>query len=104
MNLSLYSTNMLEVGKLYSCSKYYLMFYPDKDAAVTASGRVVAAPEEVISVTGFWSRELGKPVSHCNPETPLLVLRVKDKYVEVLVGERRGWIIFKDWLGIEEIE
>ena len=89
----------LDVGKLYSCSKYFLMLYPDKK---TAADRFAAAPAAA-PAAAFWSKRLGKPVSYCDPETPLLVLSVKEKYVEVLAGDRKGWIINEDWLAIKEI-
>jgi hypothetical protein len=98
----------LEVGKLYSCSEHFLMLYPDRetaDAAVAAfssSAGSVSAP-----AAAYWTREfarkLGKPVSYCNPQTPLLVLSTVNKYVEVLMGDRKGWIINEDWLELKEI-
>ena len=106
---------MLEVGKLYSCSGYFLLLYPDKEAA--ASGRTAGAAAFAATdpaddaghaaaasgAAAAWSRELGKPVSYCNPLTPLLILSVKEEYVEVLVGDKRRWIIYRDWLNIKEI-
>ena len=98
----------LEVGKLYSCSEHFLMLYPDRetaDAAVAAfssSAGSVSAP-----AAAYWTREfarkLGKPVSYCNPLTLLLVLSVKEEYIEVLAGDKKGWIIYQDWLELKEI-
>jgi len=34
---------MLEVGKLYSCSKYFLMLYPDRETAASARAHEHAA-------------------------------------------------------------
>ncbi len=95
---------MLEVGKLHSCSGYYLMLYPDKEAAAEANyanafADLAAARADV----ALWSKRFGKPVSYCDPKTPLLVLSVNDKYHEVLAGDQKGWIIYYDWLDIEEI-
>ena len=95
---------MLEVGKLYSCSKYFLLLYPDRETAAAvpyapAEGRRDAAARHV----AYWTREFGKPVSYCNPQTPLLVLSVNEKYVEVLAEDKRGWIINEDWLELKEI-
>ena len=86
---------MLEVGKLYSCSGYFLLLWPDKEAAATA---LAAAARDA-----YWTKKLQKPVSYCNTETPLLVLSVDKKYVEVLAGDRKGWIINMDWLELKEI-
>jgi len=87
---------MIEVGKLYRCSEYILLLFPDKEAAdVWTQGPSHA----------YWSKKFDrdKPVSHCNPLTPLLVLSVKEQYIEVLAGDKKGWIINMDWLEIKEI-
>ncbi len=92
---------MLEVGKLYSCSEYFLLLYPDKDTAAIALAITATADE----AAAYWNRKLQnhKPVSYCNPLTPLLVLSVKEQYIEVLAGDHRGWIIYQGWLKIKEI-
>jgi hypothetical protein len=91
----------LEVGKLYSCSKYFLLLYPDTDSASLAfeAGKI----SEPFYAASYWSKQFGKSVSYCNPKTPLLVLAVEEKYIEVLVGDKRGWIINIDWLEIKEL-
>ena len=95
---------MLEVGKLYSCSKYFLMLYPDKDTAAANLGAAVeSARTNAVAVAAYWTRELGKPVGYCDPKTPLLVLSVKEQYIEVLAGDKVGWLINEDWLDIGEI-
>jgi len=111
---------MLEVGKLYRCSEYFLLLFPDKDTAAAATH--LAAPEDAAAAAAeaatataaaaktaaaatcaYWTRKLGKPVSFCDLETPLLVLSIKEEYIEVLAGDKVGWIINKDWLNIKEI-
>jgi len=97
---------MLEVGKLYSCSEYFLLLFPDKDTAArtTAAGICRAHVLAVVAVVAaYWSEIMDKPVSYCNPQTPLLVLSVKEQYIQVLAGDKRGWIINMDWLEIKEI-
>lgn len=64
----------IEVGKLYVCETDFLMLYPDKETASTG----------------------GMPVFFIEKNIPLLVLNSKEKYIEVLAGERKGWIIFKN--------
>jgi len=95
-----------EVGKLYSCSEYFLLLFPDKDTAEAADRAAEAAADAAVAAA-YWTRELarklGKPVSYCNPLTPLLVLSVNEKYVEVLAGDKKGWIINQGWLEIKEI-
>jgi len=94
---------MLEVGKLYSCSEYFIMLYPDKETARTSFGAAERDLRYADADAAYWTRELGKPVSYCNPLTPLLVLSVNEKYVEVLAEDKRGWIINEDWLELKEI-
>lgn len=89
---------MLEVGKLYSCSKYFLLLYPDKETAADDLGIVGI---DRLADAAYWSKRLG--ISYCNTETPLLVISVNEKYVEVLAGDQKGWIINEDWLEIKEI-
>jgi len=92
---------MIEVGKLYSCSKYFLLLYPDTDSASLAfeAGKI----SEPFYAASYWSKQFGKSVSYCDPKTPFLVLAVEEKYIDVLAGDRKGWIIYQDWLEIKEI-
>jgi len=94
----------MEAGKLYLCEKYFLLLYPDQE---TASGRSATAFEGLGTAVGaatYWTRKLGKSVSYTDKNIPLLSLNNKEKYVEVLAGDRKGWIIVEDWLGIKEIQ
>jgi len=94
---------MLEVGNLYSCSEYFLLLFPDKDtAAIGVAGDALTAAIDV-GFASYWSKKFDKPVSYCNPLTPLLVLSVKEQYIEVLAEDKRGWIIYRDWLEIKEL-
>ena len=96
---------MLEVGKLYICEKYHLLFYPDPDTADFAVAPAACPADAFASaVVAFWSERLGKPVSCVEKNIPLLVLNNKEEYVEVLAGDREGWIIYRDWLKIKEID
>ena len=95
---------MLEVGKLYRCSEYFLSLFPNKETAATAHAATTAGgTAEADATCAYWTRKLGKPVSFCDPETPLLVLSIKEEYIEVLAGDKVGWIINEDWLNIKEI-
>ena len=98
---------MFQVGKLYSCFEYFLLLFPCEETAGRPdwfAGCWSRAVPRVAAEAAYWTRELGKSVSYCNPQTPLLVLSVKEKYIEVLAGDRKGWIIVEDWLGIKEID
>ena len=101
---------MLEVGKLYSCSEYFLLLFADKETAGQCTAAVpadaaAAAAAAAARTAAYWNRKLQnqKPISYCNPLTPLLVLSVNEKYVEVLAGDKVGWIINEDWLELKEI-
>jgi len=102
----------LEVGKLYRCAVCFLLLYPDKDTASSAAADEHHAAAEAAHATAtaattsaaaYWSKKFDKPVNYCNPLAPLLVLSVKEQYIEVLAGDKRGWIINEDWLEIKEI-
>ena len=102
---------MLEVGKLYQCKDYFLMFYPDPETAeclASAVARRLAADaidaEAAAAAAAFWSNRLGKFVFYVDKNTPILILNNKEEYIEVLVGEKKGWIIYRDWLNLKEID
>lgn len=100
---------MFEVGKLYRCEKYHLLLYPDPDAAAAAARShqpSSAAPNSGNPATfaDFWSNRFGKSVFYADKNIPLLCLNNKEEYIEVLAGDKKVWIIFKDWLNIKEIE
>ena len=94
---------MLEIGKLYICEEFFLLLYPDQE---TAAAAVHPAPRWIAeeSAATYWTRKLGKSVSYTDKNIPLLSLNNKEKYVEVLAGDRKGWIMVEDWLGIKEIQ
>ena len=93
---------MLKIGKLYSSEEYCLLLYPDKG---TATGHAGADRHDVASALAtHWTKQLGKPVSYLEKSTPILVLNMEKNFVEVLGGDRKGWIIIKDFLNIKEIE
>jgi hypothetical protein len=94
---------MLEVGKLYSCSEYFIMLYPDRETAASAAEGHMIASDEVeppVGAVAYWSRKLEKPVIYAEKNIPLLVLNTSDEYVEVLAGDQRGWAICPDWFNI----
>ena len=98
----------IEVGKLYSCSEYFLMLYPDKDTAADDALHAAAGRDaDAAAKAAYWSKKFDKSVSYCDPKTPLLVLSVKEQYkeqyIEVLAGDKVGWIIYPDWLVLKEI-
>ena len=103
---------MLEVGKLYLCEDYSLLLYPDPETAADtcdATGAVAIATAPSASTAradaaaAYWTRKLGKSVSYTDKNIPLLILNNKKEYIEVLAGDKKGWIIYQDWLELKEI-
>ena len=108
---------MLEVGKLYTSEEHFLMLYPDQKTAAAADpaggrGRrawATAYSKGVRTVplaaegAAYWSNRFGKPVSYTEKNIPLLVLNNEENLYEVLAGDRKGWIVYQDWLKIREI-
>lgn len=95
---------MFKVGKLYICEEYFLLLYPDPDTALAGAIADLFSPVPAVAHAAFWTRKLGKSVSYTEKKVPLLVLNNREKYVEVLAGDRKGWIIFNDYLNIKEID
>ena len=102
---------MLEVGKLYICEEYFLLLYPDPETAAYArsawdyvSSALTTAAAPFAEVTDYWSNRFGKPVLYAKKNIPLLILNNREKYVEVLAGDRKGWIILNDYLNIKAID
>jgi hypothetical protein len=91
---------MLKIGKLYICEEFFLLLYPDQETAAAAAA---ATPAAAGIHTTYWTGKLGKSVLYAKKNIPLLSLNNKEKYVEVLVEEKVGWIIVEDWLVIKEI-
>ena len=94
----------LEIGKLYICSGYFLLLYPDKETAARTTGaRAREEASAAAALAAYWTRELGKPVIYADKNIPLLVLNTKGEYIEVLAGDKKGWIVYRDRLDIKEI-
>lgn len=100
---------MLEVGKLYACEKFHLMFYPDQETAAAAARSHQPSSADPIgglpfALAAHWSNRFGKPVSYAEKNIPLLVLKAEEKFYEVMIEDKKGWIIYEDWLEIKEID
>ena len=96
---------MLEVGKLYSCSKWCLILYIDRKSLpedLHPDALHPAAP--VSAIIAHMCITLNATISYVDINIPFLVLSTgRRECYEVLVGDKRGWIIYKDWLNIKEI-
>ena len=95
---------MLELGKLYRCEEYFLLLYPDPETAVAALALSYQPSHAAAGSASYWSNQLGKPVLFLDKNIPLLVLNSKEKFYEVLAGDKKGWIVYEDFLNIKEIE
>ncbi len=88
-------------GKLYKCPVYPLLIYPTKEMALTRPGVNPTAGSEVAR---FWSKELNCQVLHSDPGEIFMLLE-KDHIFgccHVLFGDKQGWIICRNWMGIKE--
>ena len=102
----------MEAGKLYLCEEYFLLLYPDQEAAAAArsgwdcvSSALAVHAGDADEIADYWSNRFGKPVLYAKKNIPLLILNNREKYIEVLAGDRKGWIIFNDYLkNIKEID
>ena len=96
---------MLKIGKLYTSEEYFLLLFPDPDTAYAEHAAHVAG---YIEASAYWSAYLsnrfGKPFSYTEKNIPLLILNSKENFYEVLAGDRKGWIIYRDWLNLKEID
>lgn len=101
---------MFEVGKLYICN-HYLIVYSDKESALhaevfgsAAASTGTASAASAAQAADYWSKRFKKSVRDIENNIPLLILNNEEKYIEVLVGDKSGWIIYRDWLNLKEIE
>jgi len=101
----------------YACEKYYLLIYETKKIAAwakatpspcsawTAAEVAVAAETAVVAVVAvaaeYWSKRLNSRVLFSNPGEPIFLIKKEDKYWNVIIGEKIGWIIADDWLGLK---
>jgi len=120
-----------EEGKLYKCSDHLLMIYPTRENAVagnsvaplwgygtTVAAVVAARPTAVVAAHRtelttaawaaiYWSKKLGCSVSYSEPNEIFIFLKKEiieeQKYINVLFGDKQGWIICKNWLRFERV-
>jgi len=51
----------------------------------------------------FWSEQTNSKVTYSNPSEPIFLIKAEDFYWNVIIGEKIGWIIAEEWLGIKEL-
>lgn len=101
----------MKVGKIYMSDQQHLCLYPDRESAVEVEevgcgdpyrcGATSLACTEISAF--FWSRKLGKPVHCIKICVSFLVLHKDRSIVEVLVGERKGFILYRKWMILKEV-
>jgi len=107
-----------EEGKLYKCSDHYiLMIYPTRENAVAGNSvgsqwgcesRLLAVVKSVAEAADqaaiYWSKELGCSVRCSEPDEIFIFIKEEiieeHKYLNVLFGDKHGWIVYKGWLEI----
>jgi hypothetical protein len=92
-----------QVGQLYKCSKYFLLIYPSKKAANrgwTSAGASVGSTAGM----AYWSKKLNCQVRFSEPNETFMLLKQEDMFLNVLFGEKQGWIINEDWLEIKHVK
>jgi len=91
-----------EEGKLYKCPEYFLIIYPTREKAETETTAAFAWAAR------YWSEELGCSVRYSEPNEIFIFLKKEiieeQKYINVLFGDKQGWIIHKNWMEIERVK
>jgi len=112
-----------EEGKLYKCSKHLLMIYPTRENAMLAASverdrcsslglapwcAVARARRAAALAASYWSDRLSCSVRYNKPNEIFIFLKEKTvkehKYLNVLFGDKQGWIVYEDWLRIERVK
>jgi hypothetical protein len=89
---------MIQIGNLYSCSEFYILLYPNKNTAEAFDFAATArAP--------IWISGLSQPISYIAKNIPFLFLALSrdEKHIQVLMSDRKGWIINADYLNLKKI-
>ena len=117
---------MTNSNPFYVCEDYFLLIYETKEnaaagrampgwvdpaavavATAAVAGRLVlrgGVPLYGEAAAEYWSKRLNSRVLFSNPNEPIFLIKKEDKYWHVIIGERVGWIIAEDWIGIKELK
>ena len=100
------------IGQLLVCEEYFLLIYSSAGLAMAAAKHgqthgtsVVGVDDEASAygVASFWEHHQGAPVTYCEPNKVLLVLKQEEQCLQVLAGDKVGWINNQDWLNLKEM-
>jgi len=104
---------------LYTCNECFIFIFETKEKAIEANSLYEDAVSRTILIeeyaassfvaeakfaTQYWTKRLGgTKVIYSNPKEPIFVVSREDKYWNVIIGEKIGWIIAEEWLELKEI-
>jgi len=101
-----------EIGKLYKCPEYYLLIYsttlgsPRRLTSISRLSKGNRGP--IPRIVQYWSDILGCTVRCSEPNEIFVFLKEEiikgERYINVLFGDKQGWIVCKNWLEIRKAE
>jgi len=103
------------LSEIFICADYYLLIYEIKekidsrtvDACVNAFEDDdcihTQGADSAFIIADYWTKKLNCKVTFSNPSEPIFVIKKCDKFWNVLIGEKIGWIIVEDWLTIKKL-
>jgi hypothetical protein len=97
----------IQVGDIVKTKDYLLLLFPTQKTAWAAGARATAAGggAAAAEVADYWSKTLGCSVSCVEIDQPLFAVEVCGAFIRVLVpGDKSGWIVNVDWLGLEIVQ
>jgi len=109
-----------QTGKLYKCLSRGLLFYPNWLTVLKAAelrrlecaggggaGEYIVSDITKRHIIAYWSDVLGCTVRYSEPDEIFMFFEERvsnnQKHLNVLFGDKQGWIIYKDWLEIERV-
>jgi len=98
-----------EKGKLYKCPTYYLLIYsrasPPTESPLAAAFSCMSS---IATEAKYWSNKLNCTVCFSKLNEIFMFLKEEtteeERYLNVLFGDKQGWIINRYWLGVERIK
>lgn len=87
----------LEIGKIYTCEKY-LLLYPTRNMAISYT----ASAGTSRGLAAWWAAGIDSHIVCCEANRVFVVLEVYMDRAKILIDEMNGWIINADWINIKE--
>jgi hypothetical protein len=101
----------MEKKSFYICENC-LLVYETKESAREANIIAASASRGATACTvwgyykdkeewaNYWARRVSSKVMFSDPNEPILVLKKEEKFWNVIIGEKIGWIIVSDFTAI----